>query len=50
MLIPIILVFAFGIGFWSVDRFGNDNPIEEVAEEVIDASTGDNVNLDKTKK
>ena len=47
-VIIVIVAFALVIGIMSVKFFGNDNPIEEAAEEVIKEETGLNVNLDNS--
>lgn len=40
-----ILVVALGVGYLSTRWLGEDNPIEEVAEEVIEAQTGADIDL-----
>ena len=49
MIVAIVLA-AIITGLVSVHYMGNDNPIEQIAEEVIDKETGVNVNLDMPVK
>lgn len=43
----VIAIIACVVGLVSIKYFGNGNPIEEIAEEVIKEETGINVDLDQ---
>ncbi len=45
VLVVGILVVALGIGYVSSRFLGEDNPIEEAAEEVIESQTGVDIDL-----
>lgn len=41
----IIIILAVIIGLGSVYFLGNDNPVEEISEKVIEEETGVNIDL-----
>jgi hypothetical protein len=41
----IIILISLIIGFGSIFLLGNDNPIEEIAEKVIEKETGIDIDL-----
>lgn len=44
-----IAIIAAIVGFASIKFFGNDNPIEESAEKIIENTTGINIDLSPTE-
>ncbi len=44
-LIVIIIVSVAVVGYISTKFLGDDNPVEEIAEEVIESQTGVDVDL-----
>lgn len=45
MLVVGIIIVAFVAGYASSHFLGQDNPVEEAAEEVIESQTGINIDL-----
>lgn len=50
VLVVGILVVALGVGYLSSRWLGEDNPIEEAAEEVIESQTGMEIDLSPESK
>lgn len=53
LTIPIILIvvgISAVVGYFSTKFLGPDNPVEQIAEEVIDAETGIKVDLSPESK
>jgi hypothetical protein len=45
MVKMLVLILAVIIGIGSVYWLGNDNPVEEIAEKIIEEQTGINIDL-----
>lgn len=45
VIIVVVVITAFVVGMLSTKVLGPDNPVEEVAEDVIEAETGMHVDL-----
>jgi hypothetical protein len=45
LIVIVVAVVAAAIGYGSSKYLGDDNPVEEAAEEVIEADTGIDIDL-----